>query len=145
MTFAPDPCWSGNRITHLAMASIKYPGRFVDNVQLQSCLCVGISGQGQTIVVVEDTNLYDAADWDTFRSVMGLASAYPLGSLTQVHPPSSPINNNCLDPGLYLFDEVEAAVDVNRRALQLPAQPSNWRPARTPQPISAASLLFRTC
>ncbi len=58
----------------------------------------GISGQGQTIVVVEDSDLYTTADWDTFRSTFGLTSAYPSGSLTQVHPASSP-TNNCTDPG----------------------------------------------
>jgi hypothetical protein len=65
----------------------------------------GISGQGQTIVAIEDTDLYTTADWDNFRSVLGLASTYPLGSLTQVHP------NNCADPGVN-GDDVEAAVDV---------------------------------
>jgi hypothetical protein len=68
------------------------------------------SGQGQTIVLIEDTDLYTTADWDTFRSVLGLASAYPLGSLAQVHPPSSP-TNNCTDPGVN-GDDVEAALDV---------------------------------
>jgi hypothetical protein len=70
----------------------------------------GYSGQGQTIVVIEDSDLYTTADWDTFRSVLGLASAYPSGSLAQVHPPSSPANN-CNDPG-YNGDDDEAAADV---------------------------------
>ncbi|MGA3325336.1 MAG: FG-GAP-like repeat-containing protein [Terriglobia bacterium] len=70
----------------------------------------GFSGQGQTIVVIEDADLYAASDWDTFRSVMGLASAYPLGSLAQVHPSSGP-TNNCLDPGAN-GDDLEAAVDA---------------------------------
>jgi subtilase family serine protease len=74
----------------------------------------GYSGQGQTIVVVEDTDLYAptsgdyAADWNSFRSALGLASAYPLGSLTQVHPPPA---NNCADPGTTAGDD-EAALDV---------------------------------
>ena len=70
----------------------------------------GYSGQGQTIVVIEDTDLYTTADWNTFRSTFGLASAYPLGSLTQVHPASSP-TNNCTDPGVN-GDDDEAALDV---------------------------------
>ena len=41
---------------------------------------------------------------------MGLSSAFPLGSLTQVHPPASP-TNNCTDPG-YNGDDIEAALDV---------------------------------
>ena len=70
----------------------------------------GFSGQGQAIVVIEDSDFYTPADWDTFRSVMGLASAYPLGSLAQVHPPSGP-TNNCMDPGANA-DDLEAAVDA---------------------------------
>src|SRR5208337_3427687 len=46
----------------------------------------GYSGQGQTIVVVEDTDLYSTSDWTAFRTTFGLASAYPEGSLSQVHP-----------------------------------------------------------
>jgi hypothetical protein len=70
----------------------------------------GISGQGQTIVVVEESDLYTTADWDTFRSVLGLASAYPSGSLGQVNPPSTP-TNNCTDPGVNVDDD-EAIADV---------------------------------
>src|SRR5262249_8172706 len=33
----------------------------------------GIAGQGQTIVVIEDTDVYNPADWTTFRSTFGLA------------------------------------------------------------------------
>jgi hypothetical protein len=69
----------------------------------------GYSGQGQTIVLVEDTDLYSTADWSTFRSAFGLASSYPSGSLTQVHPSSSA--NNCTDPGVN-YDDAEAAIDV---------------------------------
>ncbi len=61
-------------------------------------------------MVIEDSDLYTTADWNTFRSVLGLASAYPLGSLAQVHPPSSP-TNNCTDPGVN-GNDFEAAVDV---------------------------------
>jgi len=70
----------------------------------------GYSGQGQTIVLIEDADLYSTADWNTFRSTLGFASAYPLGSLTQVNPPTSP-TNNCTDPGPN-GDDIEATVDV---------------------------------
>ena len=53
----------------------------------------GISGQGQTIVVIEDTDVYATADWTTFRSTFGL-SKYTSGAFTQVHP------GNCSDPGI---------------------------------------------
>ena len=45
----------------------------------------GITGAGQTIAVIEDTNLYSSADWDTFRTTFGL-SQYTAGSLTTVQP-----------------------------------------------------------
>jgi subtilase family serine protease len=69
----------------------------------------GYSGQGQTIVLLEDTDLYTEEDWYVFRSTFGLASAYPAASLTQVHPSSSA--NNCTDPGVN-GDDDEAAIDV---------------------------------
>jgi len=59
----------------------------------------GISGQGQTIVVIEDTDVYSAADWSTFRTVFGL-SAYGSGSFSQVHPLPASGPNNCNDPGV---------------------------------------------
>ena len=45
----------------------------------------GISGQGQTIVLIEDSDVYSTADWTTFRSAFGLSS-YTDGSFTQIHP-----------------------------------------------------------
>ena len=65
----------------------------------------GYSGQGQTIVVIEDSDVYSTADWTTFRTTFGLASAYPEGSLSQVNP------GGCTDPGVN-GDDVEAAIDV---------------------------------
>src|SRR5208283_492405 len=73
----------------------------------------GYSGQGQTIVVLEDTDLYSTSDWTTFRSVFGLASAYPKGSLKQVHP-------GCADPGTN-SDDVEAAIDVEWSSAAAPS------------------------
>ncbi len=71
----------------------------------------GISGKGQTIVVIEDSNVYSTADWTTFRSTFGLASAYPSGSFTQQHPASSG-TNNCANPGVVGGDELEATLDA---------------------------------
>ena len=33
----------------------------------------GITGTGQTIAVIEDTNLYSSADWTNFRKSFGLS------------------------------------------------------------------------
>src|SRR6266852_2571047 len=49
----------------------------------------GISGQGQTIVLIEDTDVFSASDWSTFRQTFGL-SGYTAASFTQVHPPAPP-------------------------------------------------------
>ena len=68
----------------------------------------GINGHGQTIVAIEDTNVYSEADWTTFRSTFGL-SAYRTGSLKQVHPAGS---NACADPGVVAGNELEAELDV---------------------------------
>ncbi len=59
----------------------------------------GYSGQSQTIVVIEDTDVYSTADWSTFRSTFGL-SGYSSGSFTQVHPKPASGSNNCVDPGV---------------------------------------------
>ncbi len=77
----------------------------------------GNTGQGQTIVAVEDTDLYSASDWSTFRSTFGL-SGYP-GTLSQVHPapPSGP--NNCTDPRVN-GDDVEAELDVEYASAAAP-------------------------
>jgi subtilase family serine protease len=72
---------------------------------LNPLFAAGYSGQGQTIVVLEDSNLYKTSDWTTFRNVMGLASAYPEGSLSQVHP------DGCSNPGIN-SDDGEAEIDA---------------------------------
>ncbi len=64
----------------------------------------GISGQGQTIYLVEDTNSY-GSDFATYRTTFGLASAYPLGNLVTSHPGS------CTNPGTNA-DDGEANLDV---------------------------------
>lgn len=75
----------------------------------------GLSGEGQTIMVVEDTYLYSTADWTTFRNTLGLGS-YTSGSLSQVSPQGA---INCRNPGFQgrptdpgYGDDGEAAIDV---------------------------------
>ena len=68
----------------------------------------GITGAGQTVAVMEDTNLYSSADWDTFRTTFGL-SQYSSGSLTTLHPNGT---NNCANPGVVSGDDDEAILDA---------------------------------
>ncbi|HTV65103.1 MAG TPA: protease pro-enzyme activation domain-containing protein, partial [Bryocella sp.] len=67
----------------------------------------GVTGQGRTIALIEDTDVYNyPGDWNAFRSTFGLSEQFPLGTFTQVHP-----GNGCIDPGIN-GDDVEAALDV---------------------------------
>ncbi|MGA9504450.1 MAG: protease pro-enzyme activation domain-containing protein, partial [Terriglobales bacterium] len=70
------------------------PGDLATIYNLNPLFSAGISGQGQTIVAVEDSNVYSTADWTSFRSVFGLSS-YTGGSLTEVHPAPPSGSNNC--------------------------------------------------
>ncbi|MGA3159356.1 MAG: protease pro-enzyme activation domain-containing protein, partial [Steroidobacteraceae bacterium] len=83
----------------------------------------GISGQGQTVVVLEDTDLYTTQDWRTFRQTFGLDRKFGPASLRQIHPqPSSnPFNGGaCADPGVN-GDDGEAAVDVEWASASAPS------------------------
>ncbi len=95
------------------------PGDLAEIYNLNPLFSEGISGQGQTVVVLEDTNLYTANDWTSFRSVFGL-SGYTDASLTQIHPapPSGP--NNCTNPGAN-GDDTEAIIDVEYASAAAPS------------------------
>jgi len=86
------------------------PGDLATIYNLNLAFSSGYTGQGQTIVVVEDTDLYNGTgDWGVFRETFGLAQ-YPYGSLTQVHPAPG-TGSACIDPGVN-GDDAEAAIDV---------------------------------
>jgi subtilase family serine protease len=76
----------------------------------------GISGQGQSIVVIEDTNLYSTADWTTFRSTFGLSS-YTSGSLLDVNPSGA---SACGNPGVNA-DDGEAILDAEYASAAAPS------------------------
>ena len=71
----------------------------------------GITGAGQTIVVIEDSDLYSSADWNTFRTTFGL-DQYTSGSLTTLHPTPASGLNNCSSPGIVAGDDGEAILDA---------------------------------
>ncbi len=100
--FRPRPGYtytSGSSTYHVVV-----PADLATIYDFNPLFSAGVSGQGQTIVVIEDTDVYKAADWSTFRSVLGL-SGYA-GSFTQVHP------GGCKDPGVVAGDESEATLDA---------------------------------
>ena len=82
----------------------------------------GISGQGQTIALIEDTDVYKSSDWNTFRQTFGLSS-YSSGSFTQVHPPAPPSQpgNNCGAPGVIAPNDAEAILDAEWASASAPS------------------------
>ncbi len=81
----------------------------------------GITGQGQTIALIEDSDVYKPRDWKTFRKTFGL-DAYGGGSFTTVHP------GGCTDPGAN-GNDLEAILDAE------------WASAAAP----SANLLLASC
>jgi sugar lactone lactonase YvrE len=104
------------------------PGDLATIYNLNPAFSGGYTGQGQTIVVVEDTDLYNGTgDWSVFRTIFGLTPQYPYGSLTQVHPAPG-AGSACDDPGIN-GDDDEAAIDVE------------WASAAAPN----AAILMASC
>ena len=78
----------------------------------------GIAGQGQTIVLVQDSDLFTVNDFILFRKNMGLSRLYPTGNnLSVVHPTGAIA---CTDPGVNGADG-EAAIDVEWSTAAAPA------------------------
>ena len=78
------------------------------------------SGQGQTIVLIEDTDVFSASDWTTFRSTFGL-SGYTSASFTQVHPAPPSGANNCGAPGAFAPNDAEAILDAEWASAAAPS------------------------
>jgi len=76
-----------------------------------------ITGKGQTVVVIEDSNMQNTADWTSFRSVFGL-NRFGSATFTTVHPASSG-TNNCSNPGANGDDE-EAELDAEYASASAP-------------------------
>ena len=108
----PGPAYTFSGCGYLTgdECNLVVPADLATIYNLNPLFAAGYSGQGQTIVVVEDTDLYSTSDWSNFRTALGLASAYPSGSLAQVHPAPG-TGGACRDPG-YNGDDAEAAIDV---------------------------------
>jgi subtilase family serine protease len=81
------------------------PEDFQTIYNLTPLYAAGITGTGQTVAVVEDTNAF-GSDWATYRTKFKLASYG--GTLTTVHPNSA---GNCTNPGTNI-DDLEADLDV---------------------------------
>jgi subtilase family serine protease len=82
------------------------PADFATIYNLSPLFTAGIRGAGQTIAVIEDTNIKNVADVTTFRTAFGL-SGYA-GTFSQVNPSGS---TTCSSPGVNSA-EGEAALDA---------------------------------
>ncbi len=99
---APDYTFTADGGTYQAVV----PGDLATIYNLNPLFKANITGKGQTIVVIEDTNVYSTADWTSFRKTFGLTK-YISGNFKQVHPGS-----NCLNPGVVPGNEGEATLDA---------------------------------
>ena len=105
----PDYTFNSGGSTYEAVV----PGDLATIYNLNPLFAAGYSGQGQTIVVIEDTNVYSTADWTTFRNTFGL-NKYTSGSFTEVHP------GNCTSPGVNGADG-EAILDAEWASAAAPS------------------------
>jgi subtilase family serine protease len=107
------------------------PGDWATIYDANPVYAAGFTGKGQTVMVIEDSDLYTATDWYDFRHAFGLDTRFPFGSLTTVHPQALGYFGNggtCADPGVN-GDDGEAAVDVE------------WSSAAAPN----AAIIVATC
>jgi subtilase family serine protease len=117
-TFTPRAAYTvstGGTQTYLVV-----PGDLATIYNLNPLFSKGTSGQGQTIVVIEDTDVYTTSDWTSFRSVFGLSS-YADGSFTQIHPSPPTGSNNCSDPGAIFGVDLEGIVDAEYASAAAPS------------------------
>ncbi|MGH7436613.1 MAG: protease pro-enzyme activation domain-containing protein [Polyangiaceae bacterium] len=82
------------------------PADFATIYGLTPLFSEGLRGAGQTIAVIEDTNLLNTSDVTTFRGAFGL-SGYA-GTFSQVHPSGA---TTCTNPGTNSAED-EAALDA---------------------------------
>lgn len=100
----------------ITQGSAGYPYNFIGAADLATIynfnpvFAAGVTGKGQTIVVIENTPQYSAGDFLVFRKVMGLSRAYPFGTLTQVSPAGAA--DTCT-PAVVNGDDAEAAIDAD--------------------------------
>src|SRR5260370_41968 len=105
-----------------ASGSLNYalvPADLATIYNLNPLFSAGISGQGQTIVLIEDTDVFSASDWTAFRSTLGLSS-YTSASFAQVHPASPSGPNNCGAPGTFAPTNAEAILDAEWASASAP-------------------------
>lgn len=115
--------WMGSQFTYTQQGTTfeaVVPADLATIYNLTPLFAAGYSGQQQTVVVIEDTNVYSTKDWTAFRNTFGLSS-YTSGSLSQVHPPSDSDDNNCKNPGDVTSNDSEAILDAEWASAAAPS------------------------
>jgi subtilase family serine protease len=122
--FQPHPMYKMRKPLPLFTESNGYyslvPADLATIYNLNPVFTAGYSGKGQTIALIEDTDLFSASDWNTFRSKFGL-STYTSGSLTTVHPTPPTGPNNCMAPGVVSPNDGEAILDAEWASAAAPS------------------------
>ena len=122
--FRPHPLYKMHKPEPLFTQSSGYysvvPADLATIYNLNPVFTAGYSGKGQTIALIEDTDLFSASDWTTFRSKFGLSS-YTFGSLTTVHPAPPTGPNNCTAPGVVPPNDAEAILDAEWASAAAPS------------------------
>lgn len=121
--FRPQPMHKARRQFTFSEGGEVYtvtPADLATIYNLKPAFKAGYTGRGQTIVLIEDTNVYSVADWFDFRRVFGL-STYPYGSFRQTHPTPASGKNNCANPGVNSDgDDIEAILDAEYASAAAP-------------------------
>jgi subtilase family serine protease len=122
--FMPHPMYKPRQEYTFTSGGATYeavvPGDLAKIYNLTPLFTAGTSGQGQTVVVIEDTNVYSTSDWTTFRSTFGLSS-FTSGSFTTVHPAPKSGSNNCSNPGVVAGNDGEAILDAEYASAAAPS------------------------
>ena len=101
----PGTCNTATNVCEETFHAIA-PADFATIYNLNPLFAAGLTGAGQKVVVIEDTQIANASDVATFRSAFGL----PVGTFSQVTPPTSG-GATCTNSGV-TGDEGEAALDA---------------------------------
>jgi subtilase family serine protease len=114
-TWGTDTCYPINSEGSGGVCYSVVPADLATIYNFTGAFNAGITGANQTVVVIEDTDVYSTTDWTTFRNTFGLSS-YSSGTFTQVHPQGS---LTCTDPGVN-GDSGEAIIDAEYSSAAAP-------------------------
>src|SRR5262249_36291391 len=114
LQIAPNLAFGCNDLPFTSTCNGLVPADLATIYNLNPLYSDGLSGQAQTMVLLEETDVVNPGDWSTFRAAFGFASPSPAGSFTQIHP-------SCNDPGPVPISELEATIDAEWASATAPS------------------------